>query len=206
MARGVPLFGSAAAWPVRWRRAPLGIALVWLTTGLGACGEPKRRPVSSDGWGPTNDMLGAAPVATSTPPPAPRATAIPVSDRVPWARADELDALVVVSGRGPSEHLSGRYERRVRVNEAAAGYTDLVPHRELPVGALVAQSHHPPGSDAVVSWYVMEKLEGSWRFLVLDPERRVAATQDLEPCRRCHAEAPGDHLFGPVPTAQDSAP
>jgi hypothetical protein len=68
---------------------------------------------------------------------------------------------------------------------------------------LIAQRHHPPGSDAVVSWYVMEKRSAdSWRFLVLDPERRVAAREDLAPCVRCHVEAPHDHLFGPPTSAQ----
>ncbi|MEQ9322593.1 MAG: hypothetical protein RIF41_25735 [Polyangiaceae bacterium] len=186
MARGVPL--SAC-----------------LALGLLACGEPKPKPVSSDGWGPTGHGLDAAPTAASRPA-VPRATAIPAAKRVAWPRAAELDAFTAVAGRGPSEHLSGRYERRVRVNDRAAGYVELVPHRALPVGAVVAQSHHASGSEAIASWYVMEKTPDGWRFVVLDPERRVAAHEDLEPCARCHAEAPHDGLFGPPPTAQEAVP
>lgn len=188
MARGLPLLGSAC------------VAL-----GLAACGEPKPKPVSSDGWGPTGDALGAATLA-STQPPVPRATAIPAAERKPWPRAAELDAMTAVAGRGPSEHLSGRYDRRVRVNAKASHYVDLIGHRALPIGALIAQSHHPSGSETVVSWYVMEKREQGWHFLVLDPERRVAARNDLGPCARCHAEAPHDRLFGPPPTAQRTSP
>ncbi|HHH30433.1 MAG TPA: hypothetical protein ENK57_19120 [Polyangiaceae bacterium] len=194
MARGLPL-ASSASW------------LVWLALGLLACGEARLRPDTSDGWGPTGNGLGAAPASTTTRRPVPRATAIPVAERETWPHAAVLEAMTPVDGRGPSEHLSGRYERRVRVNEEASRYRELVSHQRLPVGAIVAQSHHPSGSEAVVSWYVMEKIaEERWRFLVLDPERRIAAHEDLELCVRCHAEAPHDHLFGPPPTAQIAPP
>lgn len=172
---------------------------LWL---VAACTDHRPQPVAADGWGPSGGLNEPALLDDPRRAPVPRASAIPAAKRRRWPRADELDALTAVPGRGMSEHLGVRYERSVLINETAESYRRLIPHQPLPVGTLVAQRHHPPGSDAVVSWYLMEKTPEGWRFLVLDPERRVAAREDLEPCLRCHAEAPHDHLFGPPPNTQ----
>lgn len=165
--------------------------------------------VHDDGWGPQPGM-GTEP-APEPPKPAPRVRPIPVEQRKPWARAKTLDALQRVAGRGPSEHDSG-FERTVMRNQAAAAYEQLAARPALPVGALIVQRHHRPGSETTAFYYVMHKRAPSasptqlgWEFLVLDEQRRVAATKPLNLCVRCHQEAPADGLFGP-PALPASSP
>jgi hypothetical protein len=175
------------------------VRIACAVTVIAGCGDGSRPPVAADGWGPSDGLGRAAQGAIELPPPAPRPQAIPKAERQRWRRADELARLTPVPGRGPSEHLSGRYERSVLVNDVASPYTRLLGHRGLPVGALVAQRHHPKGGDAVASWYVMEKVaEDRWTFVVLDPDLALAAEPDVAACQRCHVDAPYDHLFGPA--------
>ena len=192
-----------------------GRLLVLLLAALvaGACAPPSP-PTSFDGegWGPSGDgsPAGGVDLRASAPPPVPRPTALPAAARQPWPHAAEVASLSLVPGRGPSEHLDGAVERTVLVNEAASGYLHLVRGRPLPAGAIVAQRHHPRGSEDVTSWYVMRKDKGErWSFWVLDPELRVATTREaVAPCARCHVEAPYQGLFGPpehLQAAEDMA-
>jgi hypothetical protein len=189
----VGLVDDRPSWPGWWALAAL--------SGIAACG-PTPRPVShDDGWGPELGV-GNEPIV-EPPKPAPRVRPIPMKQRKPWAEADQLGTLQQVAGRGPSEHDSG-FERTVLRNEAAVSYEQRAARPALPVGALIVQRHHRPGSETVVSYYVMRKRAPSagpsqlgWEFLVLDEQRRVAAKEPLESCLRCHQEAPSDGLFGP---------
>lgn len=167
-----------------------------------ACAEPSPRPVDADdGWGPSLPAVSAsAPL-----PDAPRPRAIAPAARQRWERADELAALTAVAGRSRSEHLDGSFERSVLVNAAAAGYLVAgAPDEPFPAGSLIVQAHHAAGSTEGGPYFAMLKLaagsapaQRDWEFLVLDAELRVAARGHIEPCVRCHLEAPRDAVFGP---------
>ena len=91
--------------------------------------------------------------------------------------------------------MGGTYERTVFVNAAAKGYSAA--DEKFPVGALIAQLHHPIDEDSVTAIFVMDRTEDGWNFVVLDAEKRVVTRATLDMCARCHAEAPRDGLFGP---------
>jgi hypothetical protein len=180
-----------------------GLALAAAVLGaLAGCAERRPAVFGDDGWGPSFRGGEPAPDADG-PAPAPRAQALPPGARSRWAHADELPSLAQIGGRERSEHLDGAYERTVVVNDAAAGYAHLTAGTRFPPGALVVQRHH--AGDEVVAYYVMERVEapeddplGGWRFSVVDPALRAAATE-MSLCARCHREAPFGSLFGPPP-------
>jgi hypothetical protein len=94
-------------------------------------------------------------------------------------------------------------EGEVRVNPAASGYPDRDLGRGLPPGAIVAELHYPSGHAEPDSIFAMTKRPpgydpggGDWEYLILTPAGRVAERGRLPLCKRCHAEAPYDHLFG----------
>ncbi len=169
--------------------------------GVMACGPTPRPTIQDDGWGPQQG-LGIEP-PPPPPEPAPRARPLPVEKRKRWAEADQVAGLHALPGRGPSDHGSG-LERTVLRNDAAAGYEQLAGRPTLPVGALIVQRHHQPGSQTAISYYIMHKRAPSasttqlgWQFLVLDDQLRVATAEPPELCARCHQEAPVDGLYGP---------
>ena len=184
--------------------APTLAVLAGVGAAVAACGPPPRPPIDDDGWGPEHG-LGTEP-PPPPPKPAPRVKPIPVEQRKRWTDANQVVQLEPIPGRGKSEHDTG-LERTVLRNEAAASYEQLVGRPTLPVGAMIVQRHHRPGSDAADSYYVMRKTAPSasptelgWQFLVLDDQLRVATHDPLEMCQRCHQEAPVDGLFGlPAP-------
>ena len=96
-------------------------ATLLVMTALCGCGHAPATPDLSDGWGPT----GINPTATPKPPrrPAPRARLIPEDERTRWQHADAIAALTPIGARAPSEHIDGRHERTVLINETAASYT-----------------------------------------------------------------------------------
>lgn len=112
-----------------------------------------------------------------------------------WERADELSSLRKVGPRSPSSHLTGDLESEVLVNEAAGAYPVLGPNRRLPTGALLVQALGKPGSGETLTLFVMAKQPDGWDFLILEPNGDVVKRGDPL-CRRCHAEAPHDFLFG----------
>lgn len=112
-----------------------------------------------------------------------------------WERADELSSLRKVGPRSPSSHLTGDLEGEVLVNEAAGAYPVLGPNRRLPAGALLVQALGKPGSAETLTLFVMAKQPDGWDFLILEPDGDVVKRGDPL-CRRCHAEAPHDFLFG----------
>ena len=89
----------------------------------------------------------------------------------------------------------------VRVSpEARDAYTHLVQESVLPDGAVVALFHMGTARGSS-STYVMQKSAGAWSFLTLDASGVENATpvesgRAGEACRRCHADAVADSLFG----------
>jgi hypothetical protein len=89
----------------------------------------------------------------------------------------------------------------VRISpEALAAYRALVPGTALPVGTTAVAFHRTP--DGVPgSVYAMIKLrDGSWDFVVAEPDGALVARGALPLCASCHDAARADHLFG-VPVA-----
>ncbi len=85
----------------------------------------------------------------------------------------------------------------VRVNpESRDAYIALLPGTTLADGTLIAAFHHDPRRGRPGPVYVMEKSGGAWRFSIVSPEGMVEQSGELELCRRCHAEAVSDHVFG----------
>ncbi|AUX21828.1 uncharacterized protein SOCEGT47_023230 [Sorangium cellulosum] len=94
-------------------------------------------------------------------------------------------------------------EAEVRVNAAAAAYPALGPGRVLPPGAALVEYHYAAGSADPVTLLAMVKRHagydpdgGDWEYLILTPQGTSAHRGALPPCKRCHADAPHDHLFG----------
>jgi hypothetical protein len=114
-----------------------------------------------------------------------------------------MASLQEITGRSPSEHLDGRFDRSVLVSASASAYATLTASTKLPPDALVVQRHHPRGAERTVAYFVMQRQEKGWRFLVLDEKLRVAAEKNLRLCARCHADAPFDGLFGPGDPSAD---
>ena len=155
--------------------------VVALALSCGAAGKSSSRRPSAES---TDQPAG--PSAPTEPKPA-------VPSR--WERAGELSGLRKSIPRSPSSHLTGDLEGEVLVNEAAESYPALGPNRRLPAGALVVQALGRPGSGEPMTLFVMAKLADGWDFLILHPNGDVVKRGDPL-CRRCHAEAPHDFLFG----------
>jgi hypothetical protein len=131
----------------------------------------------------------------SAPAPAPK-------PRVVWSRFAEVQSWPAVGEPfANSGHAGAGTRAVVRVSPAArAAYGHLVKDSELPDRALVALFHElGPGRPGAV--YVMEKVGAGWRFSTYradgsELEPTQAASVSAEGCRRCHADAVADSLFG----------
>ena len=89
-------------------------------------------------------------------------------------------------------------ENLVRVSpESREAYRALVRGARLPDGTTVAKFHFERESGAPGPVYAMHKNGGAWNFLVASSEGQLEQRGDLDLCRRCHAEAVADSLFGP---------
>lgn len=82
----------------------------------------------------------------------------------------------------------------VRVNDLARPlYAVLVADTRFPDGAALAELPR----DGRGPTYLMRKSAGTWSYSQLDPRGRVLAQGAALPwCARCHAQAPGDQVFG----------
>jgi len=114
-----------------------------------------------------------------------------------------MPAFVPAAPRGRSQHFTGELEAEVRVNPAAAGYPELARARSLPAGAALLAPHFAPGRAEPVVLLAMVKrppgydtADGDWEYLVLTPAGEATHRGRLPLCKRCHAEAPRDHVFG----------
>ena len=86
---------------------------------------------------------------------------------------------------------------------AAAAYPRLGPARRLPPGSALVATHYRPGASEAVALLAMVKRPtgydpeaGDWEYLILTPAGEATWRGRLPLCRRCHAEAPNDHVFG----------
>jgi hypothetical protein len=132
------------------------------------------------------------------PAPAPLAT-IPPPPPSPWPRFAEINELPTVSAEPfPVQgHPDTPPFAIVRVTHAARqAYSRLVTDTVLPDGSVVAMIHQGGAGTVLGPVYVMEKVEGSWRYLALASDG-VPIPFDEGGCAGCHAIAPADHLFGP---------
>jgi hypothetical protein len=141
----------------------------------------------------------------------PRSPPPPARPRVAWSRFAEVRSWPP-SGEAFTNggHVGAGALAVVRVSpEARAAYEHLLKDSELPDGAVVVLFHElAPGKPGPV--YVMEKSGGSWRFSSLradgtEPEPPEPAASSAAHCRRCHADAVADSLFG-LPRRPASAP
>ena len=117
-----------------------------------------------------------------------------------WPRLEEVRAWPPLTDR-PYEslgHPPGHLLAEVRVSpEARAAYLGLEPASELPVGAVVAQFQHDPVADRPAGVFVMVKqTREQWQFMALDAGGRIRDPDRAQLCRRCHADAASDYLFG----------
>lgn len=173
--------------------APLALLL--------ACAAPPPTPPDpgAGSWvsaAPAPVRPGAGPVpGESAPPPEPTPT--------PWELAPELKSFVLVTPRARSQHFAGDLEAEVRVNPPASDYPRLGPSRRLPAGSALVETHYRPGSVEPVVLLAMVKRApsydpeaGDWEYLILTPSGEATYRGRLPLCRRCHAEAPHDHVFG----------
>jgi hypothetical protein len=120
-----------------------------------------------------------------------------------WLRLEEVRGWPALNARPfPSRgHAGGRYLVDVHVDpQSRADYLDLLPETTLRAGTVIAAVHHDPVRGRPGPIYVMEKLAAEWTFSVVAPDGRIERKGDIELCRRCHAEAAYDHVFG-LPTS-----
>ncbi len=144
------------------------------------------------------------PRALSAPPtrPAPSAQEPPPP---PFQLPELLPRLRRAADRQPSEHLDGTFDGEVLIDEAAAPYPKLGPSRQVGVGATLVERHLLRETDTASIYFAMVKRPpgydptgGDWEYLVLAPTGEIEQRGRLPLCARCHADAPHDHLFGPI--------
>lgn len=164
-------------------RSRAWIFVVALALSCGPAGKIPARRAFDAGEGEARPTGSSAP--TGPKPTAPTR----------WERAGELSGLRKAGPRSLSSHLTGELEGEILLNDEAQGYPTLGPSRRLPAGALVVQALTRPGDGDPQALFVMAKLAEGWDFLILEPDGDVVKRGDPL-CRRCHAEAPHDFLFG----------
>jgi hypothetical protein len=99
-------------------------------------------------------------------------------------------------------HAGGRFRASVASNTLGTShFTDA--SGTFPAGALFLMSHVENASDAATGpSLVMEKkaagfdpAHGDWSYAVVDPKGALLREGALEPCWRCHSDAPHDYVF-----------
>ncbi len=170
---------------------------------LVACGpapSPRPPPDPPGGW----ISAGQDPAAETAAPVEPAAPSGSTAAAGPWERTPELASYTPATPRARSQHFGGDLEAEVQVNPpAAAIYPRLGPARSLPPGAVLVEPHYRPGTTDPVILLAMVKhppgydpQAGDWEYLVVTPTGEATQRGRLPLCRRCHAEAPHDHVFG----------
>jgi hypothetical protein len=122
-----------------------------------------------------------------------------------WELAGKLSSLRKAAPRARSQHLSGDLEAEVLANDEARAYPPLGPQGALPPGAVLVEAHYRAGNADPVVLFAMAKQPpgfdpggGDWEYLIVEPSGLISERGRLPLCARCHAEAPHDHLFGPL--------
>ncbi|WP_437878052.1 hypothetical protein [Sorangium sp. So ce513] len=175
--------------PTGWAPLPLG------------CAPPPRPPLdaaATTGWIEGGSGPGAEPAAPTAAP-----AAQPAPEPVAWELAAQLASFKPATVRARSQHFTGELEAEVKINAAAAPYPALGPDRVLPPGATLVALHYPAGSSEPVTLLAMVKRPagydpdgGDWEYAIVTPQGTSTHRGALPLCKRCHADAPHDHLFG----------
>lgn len=106
--------------------------------------------------------------------------------------------------RKASEHFAGDFEAETLVG-GAARYPLVGPDTAPEAGFLVVQRLFRPGEDKPVAYLAMKRgtektgdggADAAWEFVMTDELGFVRDRGPLQPCARCHAEAPQHGLFG----------
>lgn len=97
-------------------------------------------------------------------------------------------------------HGGGRYSYAIYAPaELHASYERPVRDTSFPPGALLVERTFDARSGEPGPVFVMRKQASAWEFHEVDPEGFIQP-RDEERCRRCHAEARADFVFGaPTP-------
>ncbi len=105
-------------------------------------------------------------------------------------------------------HAGGRWDAEVYASHAAApalGATDAL----VAVGSLFVEEHFERTDGGAGPILVMEKrppgfdaAHGDWRYVAIGARGDVVKDGVIDSCAGCHGDAPKDHLFRIVPTAQ----
>ncbi|WP_437680666.1 hypothetical protein [Sorangium sp. So ce131] len=168
---------------------------------LGCASPPRPRAPDDASAAWIGRSLAAEPRATA---PAPAASGAPLPPEAStWELAAQFPSFKPATGRARSQHFTGELEAEVRINAAAEPYPVLGPGRVLPPGAALVEFHYTAGSSEPVTLLAMVKRPagydpdgGDWEYLLLTPQGRATHRGPLALCKRCHADAPHDHLFG----------
>lgn len=93
-------------------------------------------------------------------------------------------------------HGGGRYSYSVHVEPSReTAYRELVVERPFPADSTLWVQLFDAKSGDRGPIYVMHKSQATWEFAELNADGMIQPIA-VEACRRCHAEAPTDHLFG----------
>ncbi|MFO0661974.1 MAG: hypothetical protein U0165_19400 [Polyangiaceae bacterium] len=134
-----------------------------------------------------------------------------------WEHASLLATLQAIDERQlPSNHNPPNWSSVVKVNDVASPvYGSRMANGSMPTGSILVEQHQIVGSDEG-PLYAMVKREpgfdsafGDWEYLVLRSSGRLESrgnSRDMNLCARCHADAPGDHVFGPRAASSRRAP
>lgn len=125
-----------------------------------------------------------------------------------WEHIGTLPTLQPIDERMlPSNHNPPIWSSMVRVNEvASSSYASRSTGGSMPTGSILVDLHQIAGGEEAPV-YAMVKREpgfdsssGDWEYLVLRASGKLESrgkARDMNLCARCHADAPGDHVFGP---------
>ncbi|WP_437639146.1 hypothetical protein [Sorangium sp. So ce854] len=183
------MLATEARPPTGWAPLPLGCA---------PAPRPRLDATATAAW----IEGGSSPIAEPHTPTS-ALTASPAPAPAPWELAAQLATFKPATVRARSQHFTGELEAEVRINAAAAPYPALGPDRVLAPGAALVQLHYPAGSSEPVTLLAMVKRTagydrdgGDWEYAIVTPQGNATHRGALPLCKRCHADAPHDHLFG----------
>ena len=109
--------------------------------------------------------------------------------------SDFRDHMTRMVPRQVSEGHGERFDAIVWVNEGArAGWAS---GGEMPDGAVLVEEalERAAKGDRAAGLFMMEKREGTWRFVAVGADGDVADDARTTRCASCHAQAPRDEVF-----------
>jgi hypothetical protein len=108
-----------------------------------------------------------------------------------------------VSDRQVSRGHAERFDAIVWANDVARAMWDDA-RASMPDGAMLIEEaiERTARGDRAAGLLVMEKREGTWRFVVVGADGEVVDDARVAACAACHQEAPRDGVFPVGPVAQ----